>query len=118
MGLSHLQLDLSPPKVYNFNVPAWNKKGAEALSVYRNPSKAQVSKALKEAKYLRVLRNTKNNDIYAWPGDEGLHADIMRDLGLTDDSVENLGYLQSYEDLQEVIKYIADGSGEPRYFTY
>jgi hypothetical protein len=113
-----LGMELSPAEVYDFKRPTWYGKGQDTMSVFRNPTKDQVNKSLKEGKYMRVLRNKENNDIYAWPGEEGLHADIAKQLDLSEDAVENLGYLQSFEDLEEVLKYMNDGSGQPRFHIF
>ena len=108
-------LDLSPSEVYDFKVPGWNRAGKDTMSVFRNPTERHVNRALKDARYMRVLRDTETNDLYVWPGDEGLHDDIMKKLGLADETTENLGYILSSEDLDNVMHYIVTGEGPLRF---
>ncbi len=84
-----------------------SKSSDEILSVYRNPTEAQVAKSIKEKKYMRVLLDRKSGDFIAWPGDEGLHKDIMQKLDLDDDTADNLGTIKSFEDLKKLVDWVA-----------
>ncbi|CCQ72638.1 hypothetical protein [Magnetospira sp. QH-2] len=115
LAADRYDLELSEPKAYYFDPPTWNKKAERPLPVFRNPTDTELETNLKQSKYLRVIRHTGNNDIYIWPGDEGLHADVAAKLGFIEDEVENLGYILSAEDLDDVMRYIAKGEGPLRF---
>lgn len=66
----------------------------------------QVTEALKANRYMRVLYDRKGGDFIAWPGDEGLHDDIMKNLNLSDDTADNLGTIRSYEDLKRLVDWV------------
>ncbi|MBT3787435.1 MAG: hypothetical protein HN725_18770 [Alphaproteobacteria bacterium] len=53
------------------------------MPLLRNPTEDQVADRLKGYQFMRVLRNKGTGDFLAWPDHEGLHADIMREQGLT-----------------------------------
>jgi hypothetical protein len=74
--------------------------------VYRNPTEAQVAKAVKEKKYMRVLHDKNSGDFILWPGDEGLHEDIMKNLNLSDETADNLGTVRSFEDLKKLVDWV------------
>lgn len=99
-------IDWSPPDVYHFMNPAWNKSGHSVLSVYRNPSESQVARAVKNGKPMRVLFERETGDFIVWPGNEGLHADIMKELRLSDDTADNLGVINSFEDLKKLVDWV------------
>lgn len=77
------------------------------MSVFRNPSEAQVAKSIKEGKSMRVLLERSTGDFIVWPGKEGLHADIMKELNLTEDTADNLGIIQSYDDLKKLVDWVS-----------
>jgi hypothetical protein len=52
------------------------------------------------------MRELETGDFIVWPADEGLHADIMKDLNLKDDAVENMGQIRSYNDLKKLVGWV------------
>ena len=76
------------------------------MSVYRNPTEAQVAKAIKNKKYMRVLLDRDSGDFLVWPGNEGLHADIIKKLNLSDDKIDNLGSIKSFDDLKKLVEWV------------
>ena len=79
------------------------------MSVFRNPTEAQVSKLAKDSSYMRVLRDPESGDFFVWPGDEGLHDDIMKQLNFTEDTIENMGKIKSFDDLKKLVEWVGGG---------
>lgn len=55
---------------------------------------------------MRVLFERETGDFIVWPGNEGLHADIMKELRLSDDTADNLGVINSFEDLKKLVDWV------------
>ena len=72
------------------------------MPVYQNPSMRQITREIKKSGYLRVVRDKMSGDVYAWPGGEGLHEEVIRRLGLSD-MTENLGQAFSAEDFARIL---------------
>lgn len=52
---------------------------------------------------MRVLYEKKTGDLIAWPGNEWLYQEMMRELNLTEDTADNLGTIRSFEDMEKLI---------------
>ena len=63
---------------------------------------------VRDNEYMRVLHERQSGDFIAWPGDDGLHADIMKELNLDDDTADNLGIIRSFGDLKKLVDWIAN----------
>ena len=99
-------MEISSPEEYQFSRPSWDKTKDDVMSVFRNPTEAQVAKAVKDKKYMRVLLDRDSGDFLVWPGNEGLHADIIKKLNLSDDKIDNLGSIKSFDDLKKLVEWV------------
>ena len=91
-----------PSKIHDILLPSWNR-GADKVTmpVLQNPSRREIAKELKRSGFLRVLRDHQTGDVFMWPGEEALHEEVIRQLGLSD-RTENLGQVTSLDDLTKL----------------
>lgn len=52
------------------------------MPVLKNPSRADLLALTQESAWFRALRDPITGDIYAWPGNEAMHAEMAQRLGL------------------------------------
>lgn len=76
------------------------------MTIYRNPTEAEVADATRGGRPMRMLLERETGDVIAWPAEEGLHADIMRELNLSEDAADNLGSVRSYEDYKRLVDWV------------
>lgn len=89
-------------QIYDIMRPSWKNTGDEMVSAFRNPTRSDVGKEIRRNGYLRVVLDRRSGDVYAWPGDEGLHEETIRKLGLGEMS-ENLGTAHSLQDFLDLV---------------
>ena len=65
-----------------------------------------MATATKDGRPMWVLRERETDGFIVWPADEGLHADIMKELNLMDDAVENMVQIRSYDDLKKLVGWV------------
>ena len=78
------------------------------VSILRNPSELEVREALTGKRSLRVLLVRDTGTLLAWPLDEGTHADVIAELGLTEETADNLGAIQSLESYQRLVGWVKE----------
>lgn len=76
------------------------------MSIYRNPTKTDVEDVLRDRAFMRVLYEIKTGDLIAWPGNEWLHQEMLRELNLTEDMADNLGTIRSFEDMEKLVDWV------------
>lgn len=62
--------------------PASEPKEPQTSRVLKNPSRAELLALTQECEWFRALRNPATGDIYAWPCNDALHAEMVQRLGL------------------------------------
>ncbi len=80
--------------------------GYGVTKIYRNPTEALVTSVLKDSAYMRVLHERESGDFIVWPGEKGFHADIMKELNLTEDTADNLGTIRSFADMEKLVDWV------------
>lgn len=92
------------PAVLDLHMPSWRKGAPEmSFSVEKNPRRSTLEKLARGGSF-RALRDPATGDIYAWPANEALHADVAQKLGLdfrTRNEVLKNSFLYSKEQLEE-----------------
>jgi hypothetical protein len=63
-----------------FNWSGGTGGDARHVSIYKNPTDAELNRLLDKHGYLRKLDPKGTDDRYVWPGDEALHQQVAQDV--------------------------------------
>lgn len=60
------------------------------MPVLKNPSRAELLALMQESEWFRAMRDPVTGDLYAWPGKEAMHAEMVQRLGINFRTIQEL----------------------------